>query len=165
MAGGHSVSCAIARLARLATTPPDPRVRTSRSTTSGIPRAQGHSPLYRSGPGPDALDPGAPRWLQVRASLERFRVAFDGFFFESRLHEGSPSEVAAARGLQVVSDEGALVAAVDEALAAQPDVLAKIQDGKVQAAGAVIGAVMKAMRGQADAARVREIVLERAAQS
>ena len=54
--------------------------------------------------------------------------------------------------------------AVDAALAEQPDVLAKIRDGKVQAAGAVIGAVMKAMRGQADAARVRELVLERAAQ-
>ena len=39
----------------------------------------------------------------------------------------------------------------------------KIKDGKVQAAGAVIGAVMKAMKGQADAARVRELVLERAA--
>ncbi|MGY3129243.1 aspartyl-tRNA(Asn)/glutamyl-tRNA(Gln) amidotransferase subunit B [Agrococcus sp. UYP33] len=76
--------------------------------------------------------------------------------------EGSPSEVAAARGLQVVTDESALVAAVDDALSAQPDVLQKIRDGKVQAAGAVIGAVMKAMRGQADAARVREIVLERA---
>ncbi len=76
--------------------------------------------------------------------------------------EGSPAEVAEARGLQVVTDESALVAAVDEALAAQPDVLQKIRDGKVQAAGAVIGAVMKAMRGQADAARVREIVLERA---
>ena len=76
--------------------------------------------------------------------------------------EGSPSQVAAARGLQVVTDESALVAAVDEALGAQPDVLQKIRDGKVQAAGAVIGAVMKAMRGQADAARVREIVLERA---
>ncbi|HIY65087.1 MAG TPA: Asp-tRNA(Asn)/Glu-tRNA(Gln) amidotransferase subunit GatB [Candidatus Agrococcus pullicola] len=76
--------------------------------------------------------------------------------------EGSPQEVVDARGLAVVSDEGALVAAVDEALAAQPDVLAKIQDGKVQAAGAVIGAVMKAMRGQADAARVREIIMERA---
>ncbi|MFA4841756.1 MAG: Asp-tRNA(Asn)/Glu-tRNA(Gln) amidotransferase subunit GatB [Agrococcus sp.] len=76
--------------------------------------------------------------------------------------EGSPSEVAAARGLQVVTDESALVAAVDEALGAQPDVLQKIRDGKVQAAGAVIGAVMKALRGQADAARVREIVLERA---
>ncbi|MDO5051868.1 MAG: Asp-tRNA(Asn)/Glu-tRNA(Gln) amidotransferase subunit GatB [Pseudoclavibacter sp.] len=77
--------------------------------------------------------------------------------------EGSPAEVVEARGLAVVSDEGALVAAVDEALAAQPEVLAKIRDGKVQAAGAIIGAVMKAMKGQADAARVRELVLERAA--
>jgi aspartyl-tRNA(Asn)/glutamyl-tRNA(Gln) amidotransferase subunit B len=77
--------------------------------------------------------------------------------------EGTPQEVVDARGLAVVSDDGALIAAIDEALASQPDVLAKIRDGKVQAAGAVIGAVMKAMRGQADAARVRELVLERAA--
>jgi aspartyl-tRNA(Asn)/glutamyl-tRNA(Gln) amidotransferase subunit B len=76
--------------------------------------------------------------------------------------EGSPEAVVAARGLQVVSDDSALIAAIDTALAAQPDVLQKIKDGKVQAAGAVIGAVMKAMRGQADAARVRELVLERA---
>jgi aspartyl-tRNA(Asn)/glutamyl-tRNA(Gln) amidotransferase subunit B len=76
--------------------------------------------------------------------------------------EGSPREVVDARGLAVVSDDGALIAAIDEALAAQPDVLAKIQDGKVQAAGAVIGAVMKAMGGQADAKRVRELILERA---
>jgi aspartyl-tRNA(Asn)/glutamyl-tRNA(Gln) amidotransferase subunit B len=66
------------------------------------------------------------------------------------------------RGLKVVTDEGALIAAVDAALAQQPDVLEKIREGKVQAAGAVIGAVMQAMRGQADAARVRELVLERA---
>ncbi|MGP3536497.1 Asp-tRNA(Asn)/Glu-tRNA(Gln) amidotransferase subunit GatB [Microbacterium sp. RD1] len=78
--------------------------------------------------------------------------------------EGTPQEVVDARGLAVVSDDGALLAAIDDALASQPDVLAKIRDGKVQAAGAVIGAVMKAMRGQADAARVRELVLERAAQ-
>jgi len=77
--------------------------------------------------------------------------------------EGSPAEVVEARGLTVVSDDGALVAAIDAALAAQPDVLEKIRDGKVQAAGAVIGAVMKAMQGKADAARVRELVLERAA--
>ncbi|MBD3941511.1 Asp-tRNA(Asn)/Glu-tRNA(Gln) amidotransferase subunit GatB [Microbacterium sp. NEAU-LLC] len=76
--------------------------------------------------------------------------------------EGTPQEVVDARGLAVVSDDGALIAAIDDALAAQPDVLAKIRDGKVQAAGAVIGAVMKAMKGQADAARVRELVLERA---
>ncbi len=78
--------------------------------------------------------------------------------------EGTPQEIVDARGLAVVSDDGALIAAIDEALAAQPDVLEKIRSGKVQAAGAVIGAVMKAMRGQADAARVRELILERAAQ-
>ncbi|WP_406250090.1 Asp-tRNA(Asn)/Glu-tRNA(Gln) amidotransferase subunit GatB [Microbacterium sp. M] len=78
--------------------------------------------------------------------------------------EGTPQEVVDARGLAVVSDDGALIAAIDDALAAQPDVMAKIKDGKVQAAGAIIGAVMKAMKGQADAARVRELILERAAQ-
>jgi aspartyl-tRNA(Asn)/glutamyl-tRNA(Gln) amidotransferase subunit B len=76
--------------------------------------------------------------------------------------EGTPQQIVDARGLAVVSDDGALIAAIDDALASQPDVLEKIRDGKVQAAGAVIGAVMKAMRGQADAARVRELVLERA---
>ncbi|MFD1715921.1 Asp-tRNA(Asn)/Glu-tRNA(Gln) amidotransferase subunit GatB [Amnibacterium flavum] len=76
--------------------------------------------------------------------------------------EGTPDEVVKARGLAVVSDDTALIAAIDEALAAQPDVLDKIRDGKVQAAGAVIGAVMKAMKGTADAARVRELILERA---
>ena len=76
--------------------------------------------------------------------------------------EGSPAAVVESRGLKVVSDDGPLITAIDEALAAQPDVLEKIRDGKVQAAGAVIGAVMKAMKGTADAARVRELVLERA---
>ena len=76
--------------------------------------------------------------------------------------EGSPAAVVEARGLVVVSDDSALEAAVDEALAAQPDVLDKIREGKVQAAGAIVGAVMKATRGQADAGRVREIILARA---
>ena len=79
--------------------------------------------------------------------------------------EGTPSEVVEKRGLKVVSDDTALIAAIDTALAAQPDVLEKIRDGKVQAAGAVIGAVMKAMSGTADAARVRELVLQRATET
>lgn len=76
--------------------------------------------------------------------------------------EGTPTAIVEARGLEVVSDDSALEAAVDEALAAQPDVLDKIRDGKVQAAGAIVGAVMKATKGQADAGRVREIILARA---
>jgi len=75
--------------------------------------------------------------------------------------EGSPEQVVSARGLVMVSDDGALGAAVDAAIAAQPELAQKVRDGKVAAAGALIGAVMKQMRGQADAARVRELVLER----
>ena len=74
--------------------------------------------------------------------------------------EGTPDEVVAARGLAVVSDEGELEAAVDAALAAQPDVVEKIRGGKVAAAGAIVGAVMKATGGKADAKRVRELVIE-----
>ncbi|MEU4422703.1 Asp-tRNA(Asn)/Glu-tRNA(Gln) amidotransferase subunit GatB [Actinoplanes sp. NPDC024001] len=75
--------------------------------------------------------------------------------------EGEPAEVMAARGLEVVNDTGALTAAVDEAIAANPDIAAKIRDGKVAAAGALVGAVMKTTRGQADAKAVRELLLQR----
>jgi aspartyl-tRNA(Asn)/glutamyl-tRNA(Gln) amidotransferase subunit B len=75
--------------------------------------------------------------------------------------EGRPDEVVAARGLGIVSDDAALTEAVDRAIEASPDIADKIRDGKVAAAGALIGAVMKDMRGQADAGRVRELILER----
>jgi len=73
--------------------------------------------------------------------------------------QGEPEQVMTARGLAVMRDDSLIQAAVDEALAANPDVAEKIRGGKVAAAGAIVGAVMKATRGQADAARVRELVL------
>ncbi len=85
------------------------------------------------------------------------RQVFDGILAGA----GTPDEVVAARGLAVVSDEGALAAAVDRAIESNPGVADKIRDGKVAAAGALIGAVMKEMRGQADAGRVRELILEK----
>jgi aspartyl-tRNA(Asn)/glutamyl-tRNA(Gln) amidotransferase subunit B len=75
--------------------------------------------------------------------------------------EGDPDEVVAARGLKVVSDDSALLKAIDEAIAANAAVADKIRAGNHAAAGVLIGAVMKATRGQADAARVRELVLGR----
>jgi aspartyl-tRNA(Asn)/glutamyl-tRNA(Gln) amidotransferase subunit B len=77
--------------------------------------------------------------------------------------EGDPEQVVAARGLRVVSDDAALGEAVDRAIAADADVAEKIRGGKVQAAGALVGAVMRDMRGQADAAKVRELILSRLA--
>ncbi|MEP7194155.1 MAG: Asp-tRNA(Asn)/Glu-tRNA(Gln) amidotransferase subunit GatB [Actinomycetota bacterium] len=75
--------------------------------------------------------------------------------------EGSPLVVADARGLRLVKDDGALSAAVDAVIAANPAVADKVREGKVQAAGALIGQVMKEMKGQADAAKARELILAR----
>lgn len=75
--------------------------------------------------------------------------------------EGTISQIIEKRGLEVVSDDSALLAAIDDALAAAPDIAAKIKDGKFQAAGAIVGSVMKATKGQADAAKVRELLFEK----
>lgn len=75
--------------------------------------------------------------------------------------EGTPDEVVAARGLRIVSDDGALAGIIDQVIADNPDAADKVRGGKVAAAGALVGAVMKATRGQADAGRARELILER----
>ena len=74
--------------------------------------------------------------------------------------EGSPSDVISKRGLKVVSDDSALMKAIEDAIAAQPDTAERVRGGNIPAAGALIGAVMKATGGQADAAKVRELLLK-----
>jgi aspartyl-tRNA(Asn)/glutamyl-tRNA(Gln) amidotransferase subunit B len=73
--------------------------------------------------------------------------------------EGTPADVIAKRGFKVVSDDGALLAAIEKVCAAMPDVAEKVRGGHLPAAGALIGAVMKETKGQADAAKVRELLL------
>jgi aspartyl-tRNA(Asn)/glutamyl-tRNA(Gln) amidotransferase subunit B len=73
--------------------------------------------------------------------------------------EGSPAEVVAKRGIKVVNDDGALMAAIEKVCVDQPETAQKVRDGHIPAAGALIGAVMKETKGQADAARVRELLL------
>lgn len=75
--------------------------------------------------------------------------------------EGTPTEVADARGLELVQDDGALDAAIDKVIENNPDMADKVRGGKVQAAGALIGQVMKEMKGQADAAKARQLILSR----
>jgi aspartyl-tRNA(Asn)/glutamyl-tRNA(Gln) amidotransferase subunit B len=77
--------------------------------------------------------------------------------------EGEPDEVIERRSLRVVSDDSALTAAIDQAVANSPDIADKVRAGNLGAAGPLIGAVMKATRGQADAARVRELILAKLA--
>ncbi|HZH22806.1 MAG TPA: Asp-tRNA(Asn)/Glu-tRNA(Gln) amidotransferase GatCAB subunit B, partial [Geodermatophilus sp.] len=85
------------------------------------------------------------------------RQALDGVL----AGEGDPAQVVQARGLAVMGESDELVAAVEAALAGNPDVVAKVQGGKVQALGALVGAVMKATRGKADAATVKRMLEER----
>jgi aspartyl-tRNA(Asn)/glutamyl-tRNA(Gln) amidotransferase subunit B len=85
------------------------------------------------------------------------RQVFDGVL----AGEGTPDEVVEKRGLKVVSDEGQLGSVIDEVIAANADIAEKIRGGKVAAAGALVGAVMKATRGQADAGRARELIIEK----
>lgn len=75
--------------------------------------------------------------------------------------EGDPDQVVKAHGYEVVSDDGALEAEVDKALAANPDIVEKLKSGNMKPMGAIIGAVMKATRGQADAKAVTAIVMKR----
>ena len=74
--------------------------------------------------------------------------------------EGSPTDVITKRGLKVVSDDSQLMKAIIDAVAAQADTAQRVREGNIPAAGALIGAVMKATGGQADAAKVRELLLK-----
>ena len=73
--------------------------------------------------------------------------------------EGKPADVVAKRGIKVVNDDGALMAAIEKVCAEQAETADKVRNGHLPAAGALIGAVMKETKGQADAARVRELLL------
>jgi len=79
--------------------------------------------------------------------------------------EGTPAQVVAKRGIKVVNDDGALMAAIEKVCSEQAETAQKVRDGHIPAAGALIGAVMKETRGQADAARVRELLLGHLGQS
>jgi aspartyl-tRNA(Asn)/glutamyl-tRNA(Gln) amidotransferase subunit B len=74
--------------------------------------------------------------------------------------EGSPADVITKRGLKVVSDDSQLMRAIEDAIVAAPETADRVRGGNIPAAGALIGAVMKATGGQADAAKVRELLLK-----
>jgi aspartyl-tRNA(Asn)/glutamyl-tRNA(Gln) amidotransferase subunit B len=79
--------------------------------------------------------------------------------------EGTPAQVVAKRGIKVVNDDGALMTAIEKVCSEQAETAQKVRDGHIPAAGALIGAVMKETKGQADAARVRELLLGHLGQS
>ena len=66
--------------------------------------------------------------------------------------------VAESKGLQQVSDRGAIESAVDEAIAENPDAVAKIREGQLNTIGFLVGQVMKKTKGQANPGMVNELL-------
>ncbi|CAN5543530.1 Asp-tRNA(Asn)/Glu-tRNA(Gln) amidotransferase subunit GatB [soil metagenome] len=73
----------------------------------------------------------------------------------------SVDSVVAALGLRQISDESALIDAVQRVVNANPAAVADVRAGKTQALGFLTGQVMKETRGQANASIVRRILDER----
>jgi aspartyl-tRNA(Asn)/glutamyl-tRNA(Gln) amidotransferase subunit B len=90
-------------------------------------------------------------------STKLARQALDGVL----AGEGSPTDVARARGLEQMSDTAELERMVDDAIAAQPDAAERIRAGNHKAIGALVGAVMKASRGQANPQVVNDLIRDR----
>jgi aspartyl-tRNA(Asn)/glutamyl-tRNA(Gln) amidotransferase subunit B len=79
------------------------------------------------------------------------------------IETGDPvAEIVQRRGLGQITDESELYELVDRLLEENPDQLAQLRGGKDKVAGYFVGQAMKATGGRADAARVGEIVRERA---
>nr|MCU0912785.1 Asp-tRNA(Asn)/Glu-tRNA(Gln) amidotransferase GatCAB subunit B [Paracoccaceae bacterium] len=70
---------------------------------------------------------------------------------------GDPAAIVEARGMRQVTDTGAIEAAVDEVIAANPAQVEKAQ-ANPKLAGWFVGQVMKATGGKANPAAVNEIV-------
>ena len=70
---------------------------------------------------------------------------------------GDPAEIVEARGMRQVTDTGAIDAALDEIVAANPDQVAKAQDNP-KVAGWFVGQVMKATGGKANPKAVNAAV-------
>ena len=72
---------------------------------------------------------------------------------------GDPNALVQERGLEAVSDTGALEAMADEVLAAQPKAVASFKEGDQKAVNFLMGQVMKQSQGKADPAQVRRILI------
>ncbi len=70
----------------------------------------------------------------------------------------APRTIIAEQGMGQISDDGALKKMVEDALAANPKALEDFKAGKAAALGAIVGAVMKASKGQANPGKVQEIL-------
>lgn len=84
-------------------------------------------------------------------------------FKEMWTNEDEPEKIVKDKGLVQITDTGAIEAAVDAAIAANPKAVAEYKGGKKKAIGALVGQVMKATRGKANPQMVNKMLAEKLA--
>jgi aspartyl-tRNA(Asn)/glutamyl-tRNA(Gln) amidotransferase subunit B len=118
-----------------------------------------------AGEGADRLDPAALAALaklEVAGALTATQAKAVLGDLVAAGGSGDPAALARARGFEAM-DTGALEAAVDEAIAANAGAWEKYRNGEAKAAGALVGAVMKATKGKADGKAVTALLEARRA--
>jgi aspartyl-tRNA(Asn)/glutamyl-tRNA(Gln) amidotransferase subunit B len=74
---------------------------------------------------------------------------------------GDPERLMVERGLEAVSDTGAIDGFVDQVIAAQPDVVAQVRGGDDKPLNFLMGQVMKASQGKAEPGTVRQALIRK----
>ena len=106
-----------------------------------------------------AADLGALLDLMANNTING-RIAKD--VFEAMIETGKdPATIVEERGLKQVTDTGAIDAAVDKIIAANPDKVAEYRSGKDKLFGFFVGQTMKAMAGKGNPALINETLKQR----
>jgi aspartyl-tRNA(Asn)/glutamyl-tRNA(Gln) amidotransferase subunit B len=118
--------------------------------------------LRNASPDPVAVDPFDLAHLIGQVADDTISRANAREILELHVATGeSAAALIEARGFRQISDKGALTKVVDEVLAANAQAVADYRAGKAQAVGFLVGQVMRATRGQANAALAQSAVRER----
>jgi aspartyl-tRNA(Asn)/glutamyl-tRNA(Gln) amidotransferase subunit B len=120
-------------------------------------REQGLEDPHESALSPSALA-NLVRMVQSRALSQSAAKEVLGELTRSG---GDPAAIVEARGLAPIADSGELEGIVERAIEANPQAVENIRSGKVQAAGAIVGTVMKETKGRADGAEVNRLIKQK----
>ncbi len=86
------------------------------------------------------------------------RTVAKGLFEEIFTSDIDPEQAVEEKGLRMVNDEDALVRAIKEIIASNPQSVQDFKNGKEKAAGFLVGQTMRAMKGKADPGMVNRLV-------
>jgi aspartyl-tRNA(Asn)/glutamyl-tRNA(Gln) amidotransferase subunit B len=105
--------------------------------------------------------PALSKFVQMVEGRELSGTAAKVVLEELVREGGDPRKIVEAKGLAPIADSDELAAIVQRAIDSDPKAVEQVKAGKAQAAGAIVGAVMRETKGRADGAEVQRLVREK----